>query len=84
MYEGTETCMHSFGEVTWRKKTDCKTKIWSTCGNHDEYGYNTSLKIGENRVGWINMAQGSNVLKDTVNTVMNVMLPLSVSNFLYS
>jgi hypothetical protein len=35
-------------------------------------------------MGWINMAQSSNMLRDTINTVMNVMVPLSVLNFLYS
>jgi hypothetical protein len=82
-HEEGEIFIQGFGEETWRKKTTCKTKIWPTWDNHDDE-HNTSSKTGEKEVGWIKVAQGSNMLRDTVNTVMKATVPLSVLNFLYS
>ena len=78
-----EIFIQGFGEETWTKKTTYKTKIWPTWDNHDDK-YNTTLKIREKEVGWIKVTQGSNRLRDTVNTVMKATVPLSVLNFLYS
>jgi len=84
-HEGRQIFIQGFGEETCRKKTTCKTKIWPTWDNYDDDNeYNTTLKTGEKEVDWIKVAQGSNMLMDTVNTVMKAMVPLSVLNFLYS
>jgi hypothetical protein len=83
-HEEGEIFIHGFGEETWRNKTTCKTKIWPIRDNHDDDKYNKTLKIGEKEVGWIKVAQGSNMLRDTVNTVMKATVPLSALNFLYS
>jgi hypothetical protein len=59
------------------KEDHLKTKIWPTWDNHDDDDdeYNTTLKIGEKEVGWIKVAQGSNMWRDTVNTVLQSMVP---------
>jgi hypothetical protein len=74
-HEGGEILIQGSGEETWRKKTTCKTKIWPTWDNHNDDEYNTTLKTGEKEVGWLKVAQVSNMLRDTVNTVMKATVP---------
>jgi len=78
-HEGGEIFIQGFGEETWWKKTTFKTKIWPTWDNHDDDDDddedNTTLKIGEKEVGWIKVVQGSNMWRDTVNTVLQATVP---------